>query len=105
MDNEEAIRIVEHIEELTKRGEEHDPIALQAIQRGVYLLQVTLANTLPIRGKLSSIESWSEILFSSGTYQDWGGAARVRSCLLGDCAELKSIIKNAEDNPLPGPPG
>ena len=89
---------MEDIEELTKGGGERDPLARQAIQRGVYLLRLSFADTLPIRGKLSSIESWSEILFSSQKHKGWGGTARVRSFLLGDCAELKSIIKKAEGN-------
>ena len=96
MINEEAIRIVEEIEKLSEGGGEYDPVILQAICRSTYVLRVSLADDLPIRGKLSSIESWSTILFSARRHEDWGGPATIRTFILEDCAGLKQIIRSSE---------
>ena len=92
---EEAQKIVDEIEMLCEGGGSYELLSLQAVHRIVSLLRLSLADTLPIGGKLSSVESWATILFSDRSHVDWGGVSTVRSYIKRDCAALRSILRDA----------
>lgn len=93
MTREQALAIVRQIEGIAATSRHDDERALDDIKYlAAQLLDAPGARDV-VREKVSSISAWTEILFSDGKRDTYGGDEEVTQLLLHDCERLRAAIR------------
>lgn len=93
MEYDQVIKYVEELEELIETGGWPNVESSNRVKKILFALSTSELFNGYIREKLSSIENYSDILFSTRKFENYGGHDKVAHILRMDCSNLRSAIK------------
>jgi hypothetical protein len=95
MDTEEALMLVDELEELIETGGSPNPQALKRINAIAFRFNVSDKIGGYAKEKMSSIAHYADIVFSHRKFNNYGGYEKVVHILRMDCSPLRSVLKKS----------